>query len=362
MYKLFHEVHDMSSLAPQPTPEALDKIRKRFSGVSLDEPLNAMLFDLALEHESRRMDGPDFSEGMGYMNGPLPDSIKLMEMKRKMSLAPMEAFEQKVRLPTLPPLIPKLQKAIDESAHSQEIADIIRPDPKLAASILSLVNSPLYSLSTKVETLSRAVAIIGSKELSNLALLTRTLAMFEDCLPDYIPIRSFWKHSIACATLAHSIAMLRGNQDKERFFIAGLLHDLGRLVLFSNFPEMAGVVLAMQKQENMSLHEAEMTVFDVDHCLVGGLFFAKWNLPQGVINAALCHHEPERCQGKDTAEVVYVANQIATALGLGCNQVYDMPTGEGVWESLGISPTEIRTLLVGLDAVLYEMFHSLIGE
>jgi putative nucleotidyltransferase with HDIG domain len=185
--------------------------------------------------------------------------------------------------------------------------------------------------------------------------------MFEDAAIEALPFRRFWKHSVACAVFAHNLATLCGRKDAEKYFTAGLLHDVGRLALFTRYPEMGKVVVALEQKREMPVHAAEVSVFDVDHGVVGALFFTKWGLPRGIVKAALYHHHPGRCLGRDTAEVVFAANQIAAALGFGSNRAYDLPPGEEVWKSLGIGSEDLFSLVDNVDERLCSLLESFEG-
>lgn len=347
----------VNNMSDMPDHEA--KVAKRFRKVSLDNPINALLHEMALRIEKERAGGPDFSENMNFS---LPDPGQYLEMKRKMTLLPLETVEQRVKLPALPGTVIQLQDALEKKVSSTKLAHIIGPDIKMTTAIMSLINSPMYGLPSKVETLSRALTILGANEISSLALGARILAMFEDSTPEGIPVSIFMRHSIACAELAHGIAGLCGEKEREKFFVAGLLHDLGRVILFSNFPDMAKVTLALHQLEDVGLNDAEMQTFGVAHGMVGGVFFGKWGLPQSVINAALFHHSPGDCIGKKTAEVVYVANQVANALGFGCDSTYTLEPGDAVWEALDITDEALFGLLVGVDERLCNLFASIFPE
>lgn len=335
---------------------AREAVDRRFRYVSLENPITALLHSLALEKAQMRTEEPCFTDSM---HRPLPDAQQYLSMKSKMSLLPVETLKDRLKLPSLPSVVMELQTALDQGASSEQIAKIIRLDPKLTTTILSLVNSPLYMTRSKVETLDRAITVLGNRSISSLALGLRLLAMFEDTAPDDFPIETFWKHSIASAVFAHKIATICKIPEPERCLVAGLLHDMGQILLFSRYPDLARVSLAMQQELDMPLHEAETKVFDADHALIGGVLFGEWRLPAGVVNAALFHHDPEQSLGNKPAEVVYVANQIATALGIGCNKVYQHEPGESVWESLCLKEEDVRAMAANADEQLWAMFKTL---
>ena len=336
--------------------EAKARVDARFARVSIEGKINSMLYLAALLRESQIEDGPNFSVDMRL---DIPNAVELLEMKNKVSLLPLETVDQRVKLPALPGTILRLQRALDDKESAEVLAAIIAPDPKLTTAILSLVNSSLNSLQSKVETLSRAVAIVGTKEISSLALGARMLSMFEENLPPGLPVHIYYKHSIATATIAHSMAVFLGRDEPEKYFVAGLLHDMGRVILFSSYPDLAQVVMALHKEKGMALHEAEELAFDADHCMIGGLFFGKWSMPRSVVNSALYHHDPSMCAEREVEGVIYAANQVATAVGIGCNQKYLMNEGDKVWDSLGLGAQELFQILEGLDERLLVLYAAI---
>lgn len=341
---------------PPDSSQQLEIVEKRFQGASLSHPITAMLHALALRREEQRPLSWDFTADM---HAPIPDVAQYMEIKRKTSLLPLDTIKDRIKLPAIPGAVIQLQQALEEGTSSEGLARIISADPKLATAVLSLVNSSLYSLPMKVETLSRAITIIGTRQISSLALGTRLLAMFDDADPGDLPVMTFWKHSIACAVISHDIAVACGRDEPERFLVAGLLHDLGRVMLFSRYPEVAKVALSLHHEKGLSLHKAETWLFDVDHCLIGGLFFGEWGLPSGIVQSALFHHDPDKCRNKEIPEVVYVANQIATALGMGCNRTYSHEPGQALWDNLGLDGDGLFSLMKGVDERLKALFCSL---
>ncbi len=336
--------------------DAKDVVDKRFRSVSLNNHVNAMLYALALDLEGK---SNGISSYKDEMHRSIPNLDECMKMRRKVSLIPLESIKERLKLPSVPGIVLRLHHALESGAASEQLAEIIQYDPKLTTAIMSLVNSPIFALTTKIETLSRAITVLGTKEISSLALGTRLMVMFDDCIPEGLPIQTFWKHSIACGVLAHDIAKFGSRPDPERYFVAGLLHDLGRVMLFSQYPDLAKLALALQRFEGIPLHKGELNLFDVDHTMVGGLFFGEWGLPKSIVHSALYHHDPTKCLGKDVPEIIYVANQISSALGMGCNYIYSMDSGDEIWMSLGINEDELCSLVFGVEDKLWATFNSL---
>ena len=332
------------------------EIAGRFAGVSPEAPLAAALRDLALRREILR----PAARHRGERESPAAAGPEtLAELRKDFSLLPLDTVEHKVRLPSLPAVVIQLQQAIDRGAAAGEIAALLGLDPKLAAAVLSLVNSPLYGLSSRIESLSRAVAYLGDREISALGLGLRLLTMFEDAAPSRFPLREFWEHSIATASLAYEISLMRDGKDPEKCFAAGLLHDLGRVILATAHPDLARAAWTVHRDRGMDLRQAELLAFDVDHCMLGSLFFGKWKLPRSVVNSALYHHSAEYCLGKEVEASVYAANFLANCLGIGCNIRCSLNPRDPVWQSLAFTPEELAALVGGLESRLDLLFETL---
>ena len=331
-----------------------DQVKERFSKVPLDVPMNKALYDLALARHEEAAQGHDFS---AHASMELPDSDEFLEMKLKRPLGPIETIEERIQLPSLPTVLLQLQAELESQNNSTtRLAEIICMDIRLSTALLSLVNSALYSFPNKVETVERAITLMGTGEVSALAFSTRLLSMFEDTTPKVLPLETYLRHSMACATVAHQLAEACNKPEPSKYFVAGLVHDIGRPILFSAHPDMAKILFALQMQKGMPLDEGEEMVFDINHAMLGGLFLAKWGLPQSIVNAALLHHDPTACHGKETAEIVFVANQVTTALGFGCNYFYTGRPGQYIWDNLGITPDSLGNMLTGIDEKLEILF------
>ena len=265
-----------------------------------------------------------------------------------------ERLVQGLQEPPAPPVaLHRLQALLaDPAASVRDMAGVISLDPRLAASLLRVVNSPLYSLPVKVETVTRAVAILGQRQVSMLALAAAMADMFQDARPDLLDPTRFWEHSMASAVLAHGLALAAGREEPERHYLAGLLHDLGRLALHAMEPDMARRARELHLVHGVPEVEAERRVFEFDHALLGAMIFSDWRLPHGVVAAAASHHDPSP-GGNDCALVVHVANVAAVALGYGATAGEVVPVlSPWVWEDLDLPVEKLEEMAAGLDAMV----------
>jgi HD-like signal output (HDOD) protein len=222
-------------------------------------------------------------------------------------------------IPPLPSVFHTLQSQLEDPAASpDDIAWTISMDPRLTASLLRLVNSPLFGLRVKVDTVSRAVAILGAKHISTLAAGTLLLGLFHERPPRAIDIDEFWRHSVACGLAARTLAICAGHTMPERHFVGGLLHDIGWLALCCGRPDLACAALRHSGRTGCALHEAEQHCFGFDHAGVAYALAQQWELPATIASAMRWHHQPPadaKGQPVFDAAVVHVADVIVHAMG-----------------------------------------------
>ncbi|MCH7937293.1 MAG: HDOD domain-containing protein [Proteobacteria bacterium] len=202
-----------------------------------------------------------------------------------------------------------------------------------------MVSSSFYGFPSKIDTVSRAVTLIGTREVRDLALATYVMSLFRDIPADLVSMESFWRHSIACGITARSLAGLRHDDQPETYFVAGLLHDIGRLVIYLNIPDQGRESLLQARSSQQLLYVTEREVLGFDHASVGGALLRAWKLPVSLIEAAMFHHEPVKALREPMpAAMVHVADIIVHSMGLGSSGgVFVPPLTAGAWERLGLS-------------------------
>lgn len=251
------------------------------------------------------------------------------------------------KVASLPSIFTRLNDAINEhNTTNKDFANIINEDTAIAARLLRITNSALYNFPSKVETITHAITIIGTNQLRDLVLASSVIAMFKDVSEDVISMESFWRHSIACGIAARAIASLRREANIERFFVAGLLHDIGRLVLFMELPEYMDVVLQQRDAEGDMLYKHEREVIGFDHAQLGGLLLKAWQLPARLIEGVALHHAPMRAvQFPVEAAVVHAADVLANAMQLGSSGEKFVPAiNPKAWEIIDIPTDSIESI------------------
>jgi putative nucleotidyltransferase with HDIG domain len=244
-------------------------------------------------------------------------------------------------LPSPPGVVMELLSTLEqEDSDVASLARKVSMDQALTAKTLRLVNSSMYSLSAKVATIQQAIIYLGFQTTRNLI----TAAGLTGCFPNRqcsgFDHQAFWRHSLAVAACARVLARhLRINQDIA--FTAGLLHDLGRLVLVTLQPERYAQVIAQRKAHDGTLLAAEREVLATDHMLAGAALARHWNFSGTMLHALAFHHAPETAGAGALATLIHVADAVVHALDLaGDEHELVPPLSQAAWSAVGIGDRE----------------------
>ena len=241
-------------------------------------------------------------------------------------------------LPSLPAVVMELLGSLDqEDLDIAVLAKKVSNDPALTAKTLRLANSSAFGLQVKATTIQQAMTFLGFQTTRNLI----TAAALTGCFPEGrcpgFNDKAFWRHSIATAACARALARrVRFNADYA--FTAGLLHDIGRLVLVSRFPERYQAVLSLRDKHDGELIDAERALLGVDHVDAGVALAVHWNFSDTMRQAIAYHHAPEAAGAGFLATIVHVASAVVHALDLAGNPDELVPRVSSVaWTALGMA-------------------------
>jgi HD-like signal output (HDOD) protein len=260
----------------------------------------------------------------------------------------LKKLQQKnIILPEIPSVAFELKKVIENPMSSAEhIARVVSRSPSLTAVLLKIVNSSFYSLQSKISTITHAVSLIGTREISVLALGISVLSIFKNIPKDTVDMHSFLKHSLFCGLLSRVFAAHKNLSQTEQLFVSGLLHDLGRLILFIYFPDESRSVLARSKNCNKLLYEEEKDYLGCGHAQLGMHLMKQWKLPPILKNSVLYHHKPSETPQSVPATIVHVADIITNSLGIGSSgEKFIPPLDYGAWDNLELSPSSFETII-----------------
>lgn len=259
-------------------------------------------------------------------------------------------------LPSLPAVVMELLGSIEQDdVDISVLAKKVAYDQALTAKTLRLANSSSFARQVKVTTIQQAITFLGFQATRNLIMAAAITGCFPSGRCPGFNNKGFWQHSIATALCARALARrLRFNQDFA--FTAGLLHDIGRLVLVTAHPEAYGAVLAWRAQHDCDLQEAERAVLGVDHVDAGVALAEHWHFSDTMRQAIAYHHAPETPGAGFLATIVHVANVIVHALDLTNDKDELVPRLSGVaWDAMGLNEEAYLHLFRETETQLGEM-------
>lgn len=226
---------------------------------------------------------------------------------------PQALVENVLQLICLPEIYLRLQQIIDDPLHTREqVAEILAYDPSLSARVLRIANSSYYSFPREIETVASAVGIIGELDLRNLVLATSVVGSMNALNYKGVNIDEFWLHSLRCGITARLIARSVGGFNPEVMFLAGILHDLGILVIYQHDMALAAAVSRHIDEKHQLRDQAEREVLGFDHAEVGALLIEAWGLSEELSELTRCHHQYQLAQqNKHPALMLAFANLLA---------------------------------------------------
>jgi putative nucleotidyltransferase with HDIG domain len=227
--------------------------------------------------------------------------------------------ERTGRLPSLPSVYYTLMRTIETpNASVEEVSAVITRDQSLATCLLKLANSAFYGLPARIGTVDEAVQLIGFREVQDLVLATSVIRAFDKLPADLVDVASFWKHSVACGIASALLAESQHDPVPERFFVGGLVHDIGHLIMFLNAPEESRQILDRCEREAQLCFRVEQEVLGFDHAMLGAELVFRWKLPHALVQMVRDHHNPLESRAAFLeAFLVHYADFIVSALELG---------------------------------------------
>ena len=234
-----------------------------------------------------------------------------------MPKSPEELVKGVIKLISLPEIFIRVNQVMSDPKHdAKQLGDVISHDPSLTARILRIVNSAFYGLRVKIELVSRAVSVIGEEDLRNLVLATSAVETFKRIPNELVDIDLFWRHSIHTGIVAKLMSRHCNILHGERLFVAGLLHDIGKLILYYQEPELSEDILMEANGTDGVIFRAEQEILGYTHADVGGALITAWKLADTLKDTISYHHDPLKARKYpvETA-IVHISNCIVNAIG-----------------------------------------------
>lgn len=268
----------------------------------------------------------------------------------------MNGSVELVSLPTVYTHIVELLARANTSSH--QLAEVISKDANLTVRLLRLANSSFYGFSGKVDSVSRAISLLGNNELSTLVLGISVIRQFQNIPSEQVDMESFWKHSIRCALFARILAEHLGEKDTEKYFTGGLLHDIGRLIMLNRMPQQYALAVNRARTDKLPMYRAEQECLKTDHTIIGKLMVEKWRLSPALIRMIGYHHSPRLAHYSREACVVHIADMFAHACSDEILLVNEVPELQlQAWVETGLSPEVIAPAMRQVD----DEFKQIVG-
>ncbi len=329
-----------SELNPELVEQAQESMMILCRHVDMEHPAIKEIFKLAVQFRCRH-DLVEVKSNLHITEPELPHKTQKEDFINELN-------KKKIILPEIPAIVFELNKVIANPMSSAEhIADVVNRSPSLTALLLKIVNSSFYGFPSKIDKVSHAVTLIGTREISGLALGISILSIFKNIPKEIIDMYSFLKHSLACGILSRVIAAHLNSNQTEQLFVSGLLHDLGRLILYIHFPKESHNIITRSRNRSKLLFKEEKDYLGCDHAEIGKQLMDQWKLPLILENNVFYHHNPSEAQQPVPAAIVHLADIIVNSLGIGSSgEKFVPPLDNAAWENLEL-PTSSFEKVIG---------------
>ncbi|MFA7269659.1 MAG: HDOD domain-containing protein [Sterolibacterium sp.] len=224
------------------------------------------------------------------------------------------------RMPPFPKSVQRvLELTRDINCRPKDLVEVIEKDPVITIKVLKVINSAYYGLTNKITSVNQTVIYLGANTLKNLALSFSTIGMLPNKNDAGFDVHHYLVSSLVTAGLARLLGAkyAPGETDPTDCYVAGLLHDFGKVVFALSMPEEFRQALALSANDNLPLHKAEKAVIGADHTVVGAMLVKRWQFPDALVECIAGHHN--RTQTSAMGECLHVADLIAERLGYDSN-------------------------------------------
>ncbi len=345
------EMLETSNLSSKEIKKASKIISPKYAKSNINNPGTKALFKQNALLVAKNLNKGEDAESDDGLSLPDTDGDLEQEEKFFQEINLNSILDNEIKLFTLPDIFYRLTEIINNPRSSaRDISYVVEKDTALTARILKLVNSPFYGFPQKIETISKAVTIIGTKQLTTLAMGISVLELFDYVPSNYLDMEKFWKHCLAVGICAKLISEQIDYSESEKLFVGGIMHDIGRLVMLKKIPKQTAAALKYAWDNDMFLSRAEKKCIGLTHSKIGSDLCDSWKLPPILVDMIKYHHQP--AQGKYNLEcsIIHLAEVIVNALEIGTSgEKMVLYLNEKSWKNINMSSNAIPPIIEQLN-------------
>ena len=254
-----------------------------------------------------------------------------------------------IKLASPPEIFARLRRLLEEpDSTTNMLAEVIERDPGISARVLKLANSAFYALPHAVESIAEAISLIGIREVKGIVLATEVIQRFDNIPEDLVDIYSYWRNSLRCAVLSRQLGhLMPGARVRDSLFLAGLLHDIGHLVIYTRIPELGRKALLEHRHRDIPLHLAEREIIGFDYAEVGSALARQWELPE-LFCSVLAHQvHPDTAENyRDETVVVSLARALSQTGSFEAATIEKVLGEQGMLlQKIGITDEQLKSML-----------------
>ncbi|MCK4709836.1 MAG: HDOD domain-containing protein [Gammaproteobacteria bacterium] len=282
-------------------------------------------------------------------------------MQQAMTIETLLLYDSE--LSSLPEIFIRVSELLDdENSSSIQIGQAVETDPSLTSRILKMVNSAYYGFQNNVASISPAISILGRDRIRQILLGAVLGGVFGNMKNKVFFMEDYWHHSVKTAILSRLLCKQSNKCDEaESLFTAGLLHEIGRLIMVQKMPELSMEVQQAVETGSEDIYQAEQRIFGYTHCEVGAAFITHWGLPDMLAEISRYHHTPDKAeQFVEEVKIVNLAKGISFLISP-IQQIEVEYALEDIadWEDIGLSEQQITEICIEADEQVYQVMESL---
>ncbi len=269
------------------------------------------------------------------------------------------------KLVSLPDVYYRLEALIENPTSTvNDFSNVLASDSDLCARLLSLANSAFYSFPASIETVVKAVQIIGVRQIRELVLATSVINVFNEMPLGMINMRSFWEHSVAVGVMSKSIGQYCNISQPERFYVAGLLHDIGRLVFYIKMPGLMHELLLQREAKEECLYLLEQANLAYTHAEAGGRLLENWRVPVSIHEPVSCHHKPaESLEFTQVTAAVHIADAWVNKQQIGTSgERFPLAMSDFALEQLNLQNYELDEIWILAEEAMKDIMKQFLNQ